>query len=168
MPYLGHLPGHRPLLRRNQRLRATPTGRTALPSPPSLIERHLTDKTRAVVINSPCNPSGEVIPPEEFQRIYRLTSKRGIWLITDECYSHLVYDGLPFSVASTPGARSTVIVAGSLSKTYAMTGWRIGYVLAPPLVVSAVAKLQSQSTSNPNSIAQKAAVEALQRAAGLA
>ncbi len=73
----------------------------------------------------------------------------------------MLYDGLPFSVASMPGARSTVIVAGSLSKTYAMTGWRIGFVLAPPLVVSAAAKLQSQSTSNPNSIAQKAAVEAL-------
>ena len=127
----------------------------------SLIERHLTDKTRAVVINSPCNPSGEVIAPEEFRQIYRLTSKRGIWLITDECYCHLVYDGLPFSVASTPGARSTVIVTGSLSKMYAMTGWRIGFVLAPPRVVSAAAKLQSQSTSNPNSIAQKAAVEAV-------
>ncbi len=127
----------------------------------SLIEKHLTDKTRAVILNSPCNPSGEVIPPEEWQRIYRLTSKRGIWLITDECYSHLVYESTPFSAASIPGARSTIIVAGSLSKTYAMTGWRIGFALAPPLVVSAVTKLQSQSTSNPNSIAQKAAVEAL-------
>jgi len=127
----------------------------------SLIENHLTDRTRAVLINSPCNPTGDVIGPEEFGRICRLTAKRGIWLVTDECYSHLLYDGLPFSVASVPGARSTVIVAGSLSKAYAMTGWRIGYALAPPLVAAAVAKLQSQSTSNPNSIAQKAAVEAL-------
>ncbi len=126
-----------------------------------LLEGHLTERTRAVVINSPCNPSGAVIPAEEWQRIYRLTSKRGIWLITDECYAHLVYDGAPFSAASLPGARSTVVVAGSLSKMYAMTGWRIGYVLAPPLLAAAVAKLQSQSTSNPNTIAQKAAVEAL-------
>jgi len=127
----------------------------------SLIERHLTDKTRALIINSPCNPTGEVIPAEEWERIYAVTSKRGIWLISDECYSHLVYEGQPFSATSIRGARSTVIVAGSLSKTYAMTGWRIGYVLAPPRVASAVAKLQSQSTSNPNSVAQKAAVEAL-------
>jgi aspartate aminotransferase len=127
----------------------------------SLIEKQLTEKTRAVVINSPCNPSGEVVGPEEFQQIYRLTSRHGIWLISDECYCHLVYDSPPFSVASTPGARSTVIVAGSLSKMYARTGWRIGFALAPPRVASAAAKLQSQSTSNPNSIAQKAAVEAL-------
>ena len=127
----------------------------------ALLEKHISDKTRAVIINSPCNPSGEVISPEEWRRIYRLTSKRGIWLISDECYPHLVYDSEPFSVASIPGARSSVIVAGSLSKTYAMTGWRIGFVLAPPVVASAVAKLQSQSTSNPNSIAQKAALEAL-------
>ncbi len=98
---------------------------------------------------------------QQDSRIYALTAKRGIWLITDECYSHLLYEGMPFSVASTPGARSSVIVVGSLSKAYAMTGWRIGYALAPPVVVSAVTKLQSQSTSNPNSIAQKAAVEAL-------
>jgi aspartate aminotransferase len=127
----------------------------------SLIEKHLTDKTRAVIVNSPCNPTGEVIPAQEWERIYAITSRRGIWLISDECYSHLVYDGKPFSVASVRGARSTVIAVGTLSKTYAMTGWRIGYVLAPPLVASAVAKLQSQSTSNPNSVAQKAAVEAV-------
>ena len=127
----------------------------------ALIERHLTDKTCAVILNSPCNPTGAVIPPEEWHRIYGLTSKRGIWLITDECYAHLAYETSPYSAASIRGARSTVIVAGSLSKTYAMTGWRIGFALAPPLVVSAVTKLQSQSTSNPNSVAQKAAVEAL-------
>ena len=127
----------------------------------SLLEKHITAKTRAVILNSPRNPSGDVISEAEYERIYHLTSKRGIWLVTDECYSHLLYDSLPYSVASVPGARSTVVVAGSLSKAYAMTGWRIGYVLGPPLVTSAVAKLQSQSTSNPNSIAQKAAVEAL-------
>ncbi len=146
-------------------------GGTAVPAPTeeaegfaitaALIERHLTDKTRAVILNSPCNPTGAVIPPEEWHRIYGLTSKRGIWLITDECYAHLAYETAPFSAASIRGARSTVIVAGSLSKTYAMTGWRIGFALAPPLVASAVTKLQSQSTSNPNSVAQKAAVEAL-------
>jgi aspartate aminotransferase len=126
-----------------------------------LIERRITKQTRAVIVNSPCNPSGAVVEAEEFERLYDLTSKRGIWLITDECYSQLVYDGAPYSVAGVPGSRSSVIVAGSLSKSYAMTGWRIGYVLGPPRVVAAVARLQSHSTSNPNSVAQKAAVEAL-------
>ena len=78
----------------------------------ALVERHLTDKTRALIVNSPCNPTGEVIGPDEFRRIYALTAKRGIWLITDECYSHLLYEGMHFSVASTPGARSSVIVVG--------------------------------------------------------
>lgn len=127
----------------------------------SMVARRLTPKTKAVIINSPSNPSGAVVDRQEFEDIYRLTSKRGIWLITDECYCRFLYDGRPFSVASLRGARSSVIVAGSLSKTYAMTGWRIGFALAPPRVVSAIAKLQSQSTSNPNSIAQKAGVEAL-------
>lgn len=127
----------------------------------AMIEQHITPKTRAVIINSPSNPAGAVVDHEEFENIYRLTSKRGVWLITDECYCHFLYDSKPFSVASIPGARNSVIVASSLSKTYAMTGWRIGFALAPPPVAAAIAKLQSQSTSNPNSIAQKAAVEAL-------
>jgi aspartate aminotransferase len=126
-----------------------------------IVEKHITNETRALIVNSPSNPSGHVIPPEEFQKIYRSTSKRGIWLITDECYAHLVFDGMPYSVASVAGARSSVIVAGSLSKTYSMTGWRMGYALAPPQVAAAIARLQSHSTSNPNSVAQKAAVEAL-------
>ncbi|MEN6535580.1 MAG: pyridoxal phosphate-dependent aminotransferase [Bryobacteraceae bacterium] len=126
-----------------------------------LIERSLTPRTKAVIVNSPCNPTGAVIGDEEFERIYRLTSRNGIWLITDECYGHLVYGRNPYSVASIPGARRSAIVVGSLSKTYAMTGWRIGFALAPPPVAAAIVKLQSQSTSNPNSIAQKAAAEAL-------
>jgi aspartate aminotransferase len=127
----------------------------------SMIERAVTPRTRMVIINSPSNPSGAVLHEDELERIYALTSERGLWLMTDECYCHFLYDDRPFSVASLPGAASSVIVAGSLSKTYAMTGWRIGFALAPAPVVSAVVKLQSQSTSNPNSIAQKAAVEAL-------
>jgi len=127
----------------------------------ALIEPHVTERTRAVVLNSPCNPSGAVIPPDEWERILYVAARHNLWLITDECYSHLVYDGVPFSVASLPGARGRVIVIGSLSKIYAMTGWRIGYMLGTPAVAAAVVKLQSQSTSNPNSVAQRAAVEAL-------
>jgi aspartate aminotransferase len=127
----------------------------------ALLEPHLTPKTKLVIINSPCNPSGGVIPRAEFLKIYELISKRGIYLMTDECYCHFLYDDQPFSIAAVPGAKETVVVAGSLSKTYAMTGWRIGFALAPAPIISAMTKLQSHSTSNPTSIAQKAAVEAM-------
>ena len=125
------------------------------------IERVLTPKTKMVIVNSPSNPSGAVVPPDEFERIYKLTSSRGILLLSDECYSHFVYDGKPFSIASLEGAKPNVIVVGSLSKTYAMTGWRVGFALGPAPLINAINKLQSHSTSNPTSIAQKAALEAL-------
>ncbi|MFN7994175.1 MAG: pyridoxal phosphate-dependent aminotransferase [Bryobacteraceae bacterium] len=127
----------------------------------AMVEPYLTERTKLVLINSPSNPSGAVLDREEFEKIFRLTSQRGIYMMTDECYCHFLYDGGPFSIASLPGAKDTVLVAGSLSKTYAMTGWRIGFGLAPAPVIGAMMKLQSHSTSNPTSIAQKAAVEAL-------
>ncbi len=126
-----------------------------------MIERHLTDRTRIVVVNSPSNPSGAVLEAEEFARIQHATSRRGVYLMTDESYCKFVYQGAPFSVASLEGARSNVLVVGSVSKTYAMTGWRVGWLLGPEAVVAAIVKLQSQSTSNVTSIAQRAAVEAL-------
>ena len=127
----------------------------------AMIEKHLTARTRMVIINSPSNPSGAVMDRGEFEKIFHLTSKRGIYLMTDECYCKFLYDSEPFSIASLPGAKETVLVAGSLSKTYAMTGWRIGFGLVPAPIVSAMTKLQSHSTSNPTSISQKAGVEAL-------
>jgi aspartate aminotransferase len=127
----------------------------------AMIEQRLGPKTKMVIINSPSNPSGAVIDQAEFEKIFRLTSERGIWLLTDECYCRFLYEGHPFSIASMPGAKENVLVAGSLSKTYAMTGWRVGFVLGPAAVVSAVVKLQSHSTSNVTSVAQKAALEAL-------
>ncbi|MDZ4799571.1 MAG: pyridoxal phosphate-dependent aminotransferase [Bryobacteraceae bacterium] len=127
----------------------------------AMIEPYLNDKTRLVIINSPSNPSGAVIDREEFERILHLTSKRGIWLMTDECYCKFLYDSEPFSIASSKQAKDTILVAGSLSKTYAMTGWRIGFGLGPADVIASVNKLQSHSTSNPTSISQKAAVEAV-------
>jgi aspartate aminotransferase len=126
-----------------------------------MLEPHLTARTRMVIINSPSNPSGAVVERDEFEKIYRLTSARGIYLMTDECYCKFLYDSEPFSIAALPGAKETVLVAGSLSKTYAMTGWRIGFGLVPAPIVQAMTKLQSHSTSNPCSISQKAAVEAL-------
>ncbi|MBV6432717.1 MAG: Aspartate aminotransferase [Bryobacteraceae bacterium] len=127
----------------------------------AMIEPHLTARTRIVLINSPSNPSGGVLSREEFEKIYQLTSSRGIILMTDECYCRFLYDEEPFSIAALPGGKENVIVAGSLSKTYAMTGWRIGFGLAPEPVISAINKLQSHMTSNPTSFAQKASVEAL-------
>jgi aspartate aminotransferase len=126
-----------------------------------MIERHITPKTKLVIINSPCNPSGAVLSREEFRAIYEVTAKHDVFLMTDECYCQFLYEDTPFSVASLPGAKDNVVVAGSLSKTYAMTGWRIGFALAPAPIIGAMMKLQSHSTSNPTSIAQKAAVEAM-------
>ncbi len=127
----------------------------------SMVERALTPKTKMILINSPSNPSGAVFAWGELEKIFAMAKDRGIWILTDECYHRFLYDGAPVSMASLPGAKETVVVAGSLSKTYAMTGWRIGFVLAPAAVVTGITKLQSHSTSNPTSIAQKAAVEAL-------
>ncbi len=127
----------------------------------AMIERHLTPRTKLVIINSPSNPSGAVLSREEFRAIFQLTSKRDIFLLTDECYCQFLYEDKPFSIAAEPAAKETVVVAGSLSKTYAMTGWRIGFALAPASIIGAMNKLQSHSTSNPTSIAQKAAVEAM-------
>jgi aspartate aminotransferase len=128
---------------------------------PEMIESAITARTRAIIINSPCNPSGAVLSPDLFTAIIRLAHRRGIWVICDECYVYLDYSGRRFSAGSLTEARERLIVIGSLSKTYAMTGWRLGYALAPAPVISAMQKLQSQSTSNPTSIVQKAAVAAL-------
>jgi len=127
-----------------------------------IVEEHLTAKTRLLIANSPGNPSGAVIDDEEFVRIAALCRDRNVVLLSDECYARFLYDGLvPFSLGSHPEFRDTVVIAGSLSKTYAMTGWRIGYVLGSKELIAAVQKIQSHSTSNPPSISQKAALEAL-------
>ena len=126
------------------------------------IETAITPKTRLLILNSPSNPTGGVVPPEEYQRILAVCKKHDVWLMADECYSHFTYEPhKPFSIASAADSKPNVIVVGSVSKTFAMTGWRIGYTLAPEGLVQAVIKLQSQSTSNPTSIAQYAALEAM-------
>jgi len=128
----------------------------------SAIEKAITPKTKLLILNSPSNPCGGVVPPDEYQRILALCKKHNVWLLGDECYSHFTYEPhKPFSIASAADSKPNVIIVGSVSKTFAMTGWRIGYVLAPEKLVQAVIKLQSQSTSNPASIAQHAALEAM-------
>lgn len=127
------------------------------------VERAITPRTKLLIVNSPCNPSGRVLPPSEFRRIMELTSERGIYVVSDECYLRFVYPpGEIFSAASLPAElRSRLCIAGSFSKTYAMTGWRVGYALAPADWTKVMLKVQGHSTSNTNSIAQWAAVEAL-------
>src|SRR3990170_616782 len=95
------------------------------------LERAWVEGTRGVIVNSPNNPSGAVLEPEEWARILALCRRRGAWLLSDECYSHFVYQGAPFSVASLPEAKAHLIVCASLSKTFAMTGWRPGFSPAP-------------------------------------
>ena len=126
------------------------------------VERAITRRTRMVIANSPSNPTGGVIPASELEKILEVCQRHGVWLMTDECYSHFTYgDQKPYSVASVPESKSGLIVIGSLSKTFAMTGWRVGYALAPQPLIQAMTKLQSQSTSNPTSIAQYAAIAAM-------
>jgi len=126
-----------------------------------MVARLVTPKTKLIILNSPSNPSGAVMSPEDMAEVVCLAHQRDIWVISDECYVYLNYTGKNFSVGSLNEYRDRFLVVGSLSKTYAMTGWRLGFTLGPAAVVGAVTKLQSQSTSNPTSFVQKAAVAAL-------
>jgi len=126
------------------------------------LEKLITPRTRMVIADSPSNPSGAVIPPDEYAKVLALCQRKGVWLLADECYSHFTYgDAKPYSAASVPGSKNALIVVGSFSKTFAMTGWRLGYVLAPQPLVATITKLQSQSTSNPTSITQYAGLAAM-------
>jgi aspartate aminotransferase len=126
------------------------------------VERAITPRTKLIILNSPNNPSGRIIQPAEFERIMEVLSERGVYCISDECYLRFVYPPAEvFSAAKLrPELRARLCIAGSFSKTYAMTGWRMGYALAPPEWTRAMLKVQGHSTSNPNSIAQHAATEA--------
>ena len=126
-----------------------------------MVARLITDRTKAIILNSPSNPSGAVMSSEDMTEVVRLAHRRGIWVLSDECYVYLNYTGKNFSVGSLREYKDRMVVLGSLSKTYAMTGWRLGYALSPAAITSAMSKLQSQSTSNTTSIVQKAAVAAL-------
>jgi aspartate aminotransferase len=127
----------------------------------AMIEQKITPRTRAIIINTPNNPSGAVLDPEDFTAILKLAHKRGIYVIADECYVYLNYTGRDFSAGSITDVKEHLVIVGSLSKTYAMTGWRLGYALGPAAVVGAMTKLQSQSTSSSAHMIQKAAAAAL-------
>jgi len=125
------------------------------------IEKAITPKTKAIILNSPSNPAGSVVSAQDLELIVHLAHDRGIYLLLDECYVYLNYAGKPVSGGKFTWAKEHVVVLGSLSKTYAMTGWRAGFALASKAVVANLSKLQSQSTSNATSIVQKAAIAAL-------
>jgi aspartate aminotransferase len=125
------------------------------------IEKSITPRTKAIILNSPSNPAGSVVSAEDLERIVHLAHERNIYLLLDECYVYLNYAGKPVSGGSYTFAKDNIVVLGSLSKTYAMTGWRAGYALAAKPVIANLSKLQSQSTSNATSFVQKAAIAAL-------
>ena len=129
-----------------------------------MLAAHITPRTKAIIINSPCNPTGAIYDRASLEGIARMALTHDLTIISDEIYDKITYDGVrPISIATLGSdvAARTVIVNG-VSKTYAMTGWRIGYAAGPKALITAMANIQSQSTSNPTSISQKAAVAALQ------
>jgi len=128
-----------------------------------MVRRSITPKTKLIILNSPSNPSGRVIPPAEFKEIMEVLAEKEIYAVSDECYLRFVYPpATVFSAASLrPELRKRLCIAGSFSKTYAMTGWRVGYALANADWTKAMLKVQGHSTSNATSISQAAAVEAL-------
>jgi len=127
------------------------------------VEAAITPNTRLIIINSPSNPSGRVIAPREFEKILETVAERGIYAVSDECYLRFVYEPAEVFSAATlaPELRARLCIAGSFSKTYAMTGWRAGYALGPKSLIAAMSKLQSQSTSNVSTPVQYASIAAL-------
>ena len=126
------------------------------------LERKITKKTKGIIINSPSNPTGGVWSDGAINKLLKfLKAYPEVWIFSDECYEQLTYDKPFKSIASFDVDNNKIITFQSCSKTYAMTGWRIGYIAGDPDLVKAIGKLQGQSTSCPNSIAQYAAIEAL-------
>lgn len=130
---------------------------------PELLDKAINERTRAVIINSPSNPTGAAYTEKELKRLAEIIIKHNLVVISDDIYEKIVYDGFDFqNIASVcPEIRNRTIVVNGVSKSYSMTGWRIGYAAGPEDAIAAATEMQSQNTSNPCSIAQKAAVEAL-------
>jgi aspartate aminotransferase len=126
-----------------------------------MIEAAITPKTKAIILNTPSNPSGAVMSPADLEAIVRMAHARGIYVLLDECYVYLTFTGAVVSGGSFTECKEHMIILGSLSKTYAMTGWRAGFALGPKAVIAAMSKLQSQSTSNTASMVQRASIAAL-------
>ena len=125
------------------------------------LKAKITSRTKGIIINSPSNPTGGVWSDEAVLKVLEIAEKAGAWVFSDECYEQLTYDRTYISTAMLGENTKKVLTFQSCSKTYAMTGWRIGYAAGNETVIKAMEKLQGQSTSCPNSIAQVAAIEAL-------
>jgi aspartate aminotransferase len=119
-------------------------------------------RSRLIILNSPNNPSGRIIPPEEYRRVVEVCAERDVWVISDECYLHFAHPpASPFTAGQLPEElRSRLMICGSFSKSHAMTGWRLGFALGPKEWIQAMLKVQSHSTSNANSVTQMAGIEA--------
>jgi aspartate aminotransferase len=130
---------------------------------PETVIRAITARTRGIILNSPCNPTGAIVSEEGLTAIARVAARRGIWIILDLCYEKLIYDDVPHNLPGVLAREcpNLAVVCGSASKAYAMTGWRCGWSIAPPDVTAAAGALQSHATSNVNSLAQKAVFAAL-------
>jgi aspartate aminotransferase len=129
---------------------------------PARLRAAVTERTKLVVLNSPGNPTGAVFSAAALEAVARLAVERKLWIASDECYEPLTFEGRHLSIASLGAdVKARTIVVNTCSKAYAMTGWRIGYAAGPRALVRAMTDVQSQVTSNPSSIAQWAAVEAL-------
>ncbi|HXL02902.1 MAG TPA: pyridoxal phosphate-dependent aminotransferase [Candidatus Atribacteria bacterium] len=127
------------------------------------IKKALTPRTHLLIINNPSNPTGVVWEEEELEEVAQLAKEKDLIIISDEIYEHLAYDGAKIrSIAAFPGMKDRTIVINGVSKTFSMTGWRIGYAAGPREVIEAMGRLQDHSTSNPTSISQRAAWKALQ------
>ena len=132
------------------------------------LEAARTDKTKALVFVSPSNPTGAVYPPEEVRAIGEWALKHGIWVITDEIYEHLTFGDNVFTsiLAEVPGLADTCVILNGVAKTYAMTGWRVGWMIGPADLIKAATNLQSHSTSNVANVSQRAAIAALEGGLG--
>jgi aspartate aminotransferase len=127
------------------------------------LERASTERTRGIMLNSPCNPTGAVYRDDELAGIVRLAAERGWWVISDEIYRRIAYDGEASSVLSVADSRDNLVVVDGMAKAFAMTGWRIGWAIAPHHVARTMTALQSHTTSNATTVAQHAALAALQQ-----
>lgn len=143
-------------------LKATPENNFKIT--PQQLQEAITSKTKLLILNSPSNPTGMVYPKNELLPISKILTEKGIFCISDEIYEKIIYDGQThISIASlTPEIKKLTIVVNGVSKSYSMTGWRIGYAAGPKEIIQAMSNLQSHSTSNPTSISQKAALAALE------
>ena len=128
-----------------------------------LILSAVTPRTRGIIVNTPCNPTGALMTEDELRVIAETAARKGIWIVVDLCYERLIFDAVPHNVAAVLNrhCRDLAVLCGSASKAYAMTGWRCGWALAPKDVVAAMGAIQSHSTSNVSSITQRAAIAAL-------